>query len=169
MKNLTLLWVGLLGLLSYPLTALADVTWQKGCQTGAHFAVQNVTPSGMVCNNPTANALTANSNMLYVGACENIDLLFFPDLDGTNDDTDTLIVWSCPSQAPTDATGDNHQSLTWDPTNICWSVEDTLTTPLTGDPNTNLEAIYGFAAEWIYVDPGATVTDIPRVIVRCNP
>jgi hypothetical protein len=167
MKNLTL-WVGLLGLLLTPLAAQADVNWYKNCQSGVFSRTQNVSKGGFVCNNPTGNSLANNSNMLYVGECENVDLLFFPDLDGTNDDTDTLIVWSCPDLAPTDASGDAHQDATWSPTNICWSVEDTLTTPLTGDPNTNLEAIYGFAAVWIYVDPGATDTDTPRVIVKCN-
>jgi hypothetical protein len=106
--------------------------------------------------------------MLYVGDCENVDALFYPDLDGTNDDTDTMILWSCPSQAPTDASGDAHQDATWSPTNICWSIEDTLTTPLAGDPNANTEAIYAFAAIWIYADPGATDTDTPRLIIKCN-
>ena len=107
MKNLTL-WVGLLGLLLFPLTAQAAQTWQKSCQGGAWNATTSASRGKWVCNDSVANT---NSNMLYVGDCENFDVTFASDLGQSAGAGTTVNIYSCMS--PTDATGDGPTDAGW--------------------------------------------------------
>jgi hypothetical protein len=103
--------------------------------------------------------------MLYVGDCENIDVIFAQDLSQAGASTSTVNIYSCNS--PTDASADGPTDAGWSAADTCFILENVL---LDGIVATNTEAIYGAAATWIYAD---TVTfgaaDTPRTIVRCNP
>jgi hypothetical protein len=172
-----LIYLGLLGLLVYPVTAVADtintetvVEWQKSCQTGDNHATRSLRPGQFACFEPLAKSggldsdATDNSPMLSTTNCENIDMLFWDDMLGTPADGNELTVYSCAT--PTDASGDAPNESNWSSTGICWIITGTPMDGVSG----NTEAVYGGAAEWIYADPTGTWTgDMGRVIVRCNP
>jgi len=139
-----------LGALVAPFPAGA-ANWLKSGQSPGS-ATQSLFVGSWASNAPTAE--TDDSGILGVSNCENVDVLFFDDSDGDGTASGINgVVRSCPS-ASADAQG-------------CWAVEN-LT--LDGDPATNTEAIYGFAANWIYIDYGGAETDDAStlVIVRCN-
>jgi hypothetical protein len=155
-------------MVGWPLVSVGDdEDWRKGCQTNMNTS--NVALGGWVCANfGDSTTLNGESKMLSVSSCDNIDVLVFPDRDGSANDAATFQVYSCGN--PTDASGDDPPDATWSATGICWIAEN-LT--LDGDPATNTEAIYGLAAEWIYIlaagIDASPNTDDPLVIVRCNP
>jgi hypothetical protein len=154
--------LGLAGMVVLASSASASQLWQKSCQSGANNATNNVNRGGFVCNDSVANT---NSEMLFTGDCENIDILFAQDLSQAGASTSTANIYSCMS--PTDASGDGPTDAGWSAADTCWIMENIT---LDGISSTNTEAIYGSAAVWIYSDTviyGAA--DTPRVIVRCNP
>lgn len=158
------LWtlIGLL-LLAPPATA---ANWLKGCQATVSQARMSLKPGSFACIIPTS--ATDNSNgMLGVSACENIDLLFWPDVDGDGVASGgTGLFRSCPDPdmngaTAGDGTGNGEVGETG-----CWIIENVT---LTGVPP-NAEAIYGVAANWIFWEQVTytTTTEPIRAIVRCN-
>ena len=182
MKNLTLLGLGLLGLLvllvsspilSDVINTEASVGWQKSCQTGDRHEVTHVPPGTFVCFDPLAKLggldadNTDNSPMISVTQCENIDILFFDDIVGSPADANTALAYTCGNPTDPDGNGPNTAAFTAaEVTGICNIIENVT---LDGVEATDTEAIYGVAAEWIFVDPTGTWTgDMGRIIVRCN-
>jgi hypothetical protein len=132
--------------------------WQKGCQSFSN--VSSLQPGSFACNDLVADAETP---MLSVSGCENIDVLYFKDLDAGGAGNTTINVYSCGS--PTDGNGAGPTDAGWDGTGVCWIIENET---LDGNPVSSDEAIYGAAAEWIYINPAIWDSATPRVIVRCN-
>lgn len=134
--------------------------WLKNCQTTASANAQSLTPGQFACYIP-ASATDNSDGMLGVSSCENIDLLWYDDVDGdTTAAGATAVIDSCPDSGLSTANGGAGEAA-------CWAIEN-LT--LDGNPATNTEAIYGVAANWIFVEmvAYATVTEPARLIVRCN-
>ena len=156
--NRSALILGLIGALVAP--AARGANWLKNCQATAGAASQSIGPGSFACNIPTT-ATDNSSGLLDVSGCENIDILFSPDVDG-----DAVasggpgIMRSCPASGLATANGGVGEAA-------CWAMEG-LT--FDGVPTTNSEAIYGIAANWIFWEQIAytTVTEPIRVIVRCN-
>ena len=190
MKNLTLFGLGLLGLLSILIASPSlsatinteiSVGWQDGCQPPTNLNRPAPAPPGhaslgtFTCFEPLAKAggldgdATDNSPMLSVSQCENIDVLSYDDMLGDPTDANTFTVYSCGN--PTNPAGNGPNEAGFDANDIlgiCWVMEG-ADGVLDSDPASN-EAIYGIAAEWMYVDPTGTHTgDMGRIIVRCNP
>lgn len=156
--NRTALFLGLLGVLVAPVANSAN--WLKNCQTTSSAAAQSLSPGGFACNIPTT-ATDNSSGYLDVSACENIDILYWDDVDGdTTVGGGTGIMRSCPNTGLSTANGGVGESA-------CWAIEN-LT--LDGNPGTNTEAIYGVAANWVFWEQTAyaTPTEPIRVMVRCN-
>jgi len=112
----------------------------------------------------TSPGSDVNSPMLNVSQCENIDILYWLDVDDGGASANTMRVYAC--SAATDASGAAPTASGFDPTGFCWIIENTT---LDGDPATNTEAIYGAAAIWIYADVVSFVAVTPLLAVSCNP
>jgi hypothetical protein len=126
-------------------TAAAAASWER-CDSGT--PKPEVQRSGSVCADFTTTDLT--TDILAVSHCENFDVLFSPDIGGTDTST-SVIVYNCLS--PTFNT------------NNCKAIGG-LTLSGTS-PNTE---IYGAAGSWIAaVASGAGAGDEPRLLVHCNP
>lgn len=93
-----------------------------------------------------------DSEILNVMQCENVDVRFNPDIDGS-DTTGTVNVMGCVNSTAN--------------TNACSIIENTT---LDGDESTSTDVINGAGEAWIWVD---TQTDPSggdaRVLVVCNP
>ena len=95
---------------------------------------------------------TASTILPVPESCDNIDVWFFPDADGTNTDSTAQILVCGYSQGTL--------------ANICW-VANNVT--LDGVASTNTEALVGIAAPYVAVSPVANAsTRKSRVMVRCN-
>jgi hypothetical protein len=106
--------------------------------------------------------------MLNTSSCDNIDIFYFPDVDGADADATIGDVYSCGGRTDSDGDGpqgDDGINNGWVSTGLCWYVE--LVDGLDGNPPTS-EAIYGASAENIYIEFSVISTDKPRVIVKCN-
>lgn len=133
-----------LGLLSAP--ALAQ-DWAKACNTGTQFATTTVSPGQFVCFDSTS---TETSNPLYVGGCENYDVLFEEDITaepGTSNTGQILVCLDRSSCANSD-----------------WILENAT---FDGDAASGTEAIYGASAIWVRASTTVTA-GTARFIVKCN-
>ena len=157
MNRLALILLGLGALAALPAHS-AD--WLKNCQTTSAANAQTLQPGSFACTIPTS-ATDNSDGYLDVSACENIDILYWDDVDGdTTAGGGTGIMRSCPTTGLSTAAAGVGESA-------CWAIEN-LT--LDGNPATNTEAIYGVAANWIFWEQTAyaTTTEPIRVMVRCN-
>lgn len=153
---LTLGLVGALAALAGPAHA-AD--WLKGCQ-GAGQHNLSLQPGSSACLIPTS--ATDDSGILAVSGCENIDILYWDDVDGDGvAGGGTVQARSCPMSGALLTASDAVQDA------ACFAMEN-LT--FDGNPATNTEAIYGIAANRIKitVTAYATPTEPIQVEVRCN-
>ena len=142
------------GLLAMP---ALGANWLKGGQAGR--ATTSVRPGGFVTYVPDSD--TDDSAVLFVGACDHIDALFFDNTDGDGVLSGiTTGVRSCPTSGAGVAEGSG------DP-QTCWLIENVTLTGSTPD-----EAIYGAGAMWIYADIGGTEAGseagTTQLIIRCN-
>jgi hypothetical protein len=154
--------LGLIGALAVGLPASAS-DWLKNCQTTGGANSHSLLPGGFACYIPSgAIGATDNSDgMLDVSSCENIDLLWFDDVEGDGVVAGaTAVISSCPTSDLSTANGGVGEAA-------CWAIENVT---LDGVPGTNTEAIYGVAANWIFVEmvAYATVAEPARLLVRCN-
>jgi len=156
-KNLTII-IALL-VLAWPAAAADWLKFGRATQvTTALDARSGVTWAS------TSSSAGENSPMLNVSQCENIDILFYEDMDDGGGSANTVKVYSC--GAAEDGSGVGPTNAGFNPAGFCWAIENTT---LDGNETTNTEAIYGAAAEWIYADIIAWVDVTPLLVVRCNP
>lgn len=120
---------------------------------------QTVSPGSFVTNHPLSD--TDDSLLLYTGACNSLDLLYYNDVDGDETiGTVTVQVKTCPVfvSLDIDATVDVHK---------CWPIENVT---LDGIASTGTEAIYGASAAWIFAEAGGVNdvdTQLVQLVVRC--
>ena len=129
------------------------LAWPAQAQDWLKFGSSTKTTTGLSTGQWASYDATDDSNSLRlnVSACENIDILFWPDV-GASGGTTTITANSC--------------ATTTVSTNSCWIMENAT---LTGNPATNLEAIYGAGTVQLFIDSVVFGSgDEPRVIVRCN-
>lgn len=96
---------------------------------------------------------TTDSLTLETRLCDNIDIFFDGDLDGTNTDSTANIMCAVVRESSA---------------NTAFIIENTT---LDGDASTNTEAIYGASCIWLWVDPQVNDPNSPRnsrVAVKCN-
>jgi hypothetical protein len=120
-------------------------SWES-CTSGNPMT--RVDPKGSICVDFTTSDLT--TDILAVSQCENFDVLYSPDIGGTDTST-SVIVYNCLSTTLN--------------TNNCKAIGGIT---LSGtSPSTE---IYGAAGAWIYaVATGAGAGDEPRLLIHCNP
>lgn len=97
---------------------------------------------------------TTDSETLDTVRCENIDIFFLSQFDGTNNDSTANIMCSQGSAANA---------------NTSFIIENTT---LDGDESADTEAIYGASCVHLWVDPQVNDPNNPRdsrVQVKCNP
>lgn len=129
-----------------------SASWIRGCQPTGGVATTYIDVGQWACNSPTSS--TDDSGILGITSCENVDALFWSDVDGDAVASGaTVQVRSCPTAVA-------------DP-EACWIVENVT---LDGLSATNTEAIYGFAGSYIYMDVTAyaTPTEAVQLAIRCN-
>jgi len=119
--------------------------WEE-CQSGS--ADGTIGTKQARCVDLTSGDLT--TDVLYVGMCENIDVLYNPDTGGSGVAI-SVTPYTCFSKTASTSNCTQIAGLTLSGT----------------PPNTE---IYGAAAEWIYfVGSGVIGSETPRILVRCNP
>ena len=130
--------------------AASAQTWRDCNPTHAGGQAKSLNLNTSVCYD---YADTTDSAIIPVpDTCDNVDVWFFPDFDGTNTDSTAQILVCGYSQGTL--------------ANICWVAEDKT---LDGVASTDTEAIVGIAAPYLAVNPVANAsTRKSRVWVRCN-
>lgn len=155
--NRSALILGLIG--AFVALPAHSANWLRGCQgTGQdNSALQ---PGSFACAIPTSSS--DDTGILATSSCENIDILYFDDVDGDGvAGGGTVQVRSCPVDDDLLTAADAVQDA------ACWVMEN-LT--LDGNPATNTEAIYGIATNRLKVTitAYATTAEPIQVEVRCN-